>query len=99
MSVDQFVDHQSIFDFILDDPEVALSPQRQLTLLAMMPDLTKEGAQFIIATHSPLLLAYPGAVIYSFDDARIEPIAWEHTEHVRLTRDFLADPARYLRNL
>jgi predicted ATPase len=85
--------------YLLDEPEAALSPQRQLTLLAMMLDLTKEGAQFIIATHSPLLLAYPGAVIYSFDDERIEPIAWEHTEHVRLTRDFLADPARYLRNL
>lgn len=85
--------------FLLDEPEAALSPQRQLTLLAMMLDLTAEGAQFIIATHSPLLLAYPGAVIYSFDDEHIEPIAWEHTEHVRLTRDFLADPARYLRNL
>ena len=85
--------------YLLDEPEAALSPQRQLTLLAMMLDLTAEGAQFIIATHSPLLLAYPGALIYSFDDERIEPIAWEHTEHVRLTRDFLADPARYLRNL
>jgi predicted ATPase len=85
--------------YLLDEPEAALSPQRQLTLLAMMLDLTKDGAQFIIATHSPLLLAYPGAVIYSFDDECIEPIAWEHTEHVRLTRDFLADPTRYLRNL
>ena len=85
--------------YLLDEPEAALSPQRQLTLLAMMLDLTAEGAQFIIATHSPLLLAYPDAVIYSFDDERIEPVAWEHTEHVRLTRDFLADPVRYLRNL
>ena len=85
--------------FLLDEPEAALSPQRQLTLLAMMLELTAEGAQFIIATHSPLLLAYPGARIYSFDDGHIEPIAWEHTEHVRLTRDFLTDPERYLRNL
>ncbi len=85
--------------YLLDEPEAALSPQRQLTLLAMMFDLVAEGAQFIIATHSPLLLAYPNARIYSFDDAAIEPIAWEQTEHVRLTRDFLANPERYLRNL
>lgn len=85
--------------FLLDEPEAALSPQRQLTLLAMMFDLVAEGAQFIIATHSPMLLAYPGARIYSFDDGAIDTIAWEQTEHVRLTRDFLASPERYLRNL
>lgn len=85
--------------YLLDEPEAALSPQRQLTLLAMIFDLVAEGAQFIIATHSPILLAFPNARIYSFDDGTIESIAWEHTEHVRLTRDFLADPERYLRNL
>lgn len=85
--------------YLLDEPEAALSPQRQLTLLAMMFDLVAEGAQFIIATHSPMLLAYPGARIYSFDDGAIEAIDWEQTEHVRLTRDFLANPERYLRNL
>lgn len=83
----------------MDEPEAALSPQRQLTLLAMMFDLVAEGAQFIIATHSPLLLAFPGARIYSFDESSIEQTEWEQTEHVRLTRDFLANPERYLRNL
>jgi predicted ATPase len=85
--------------YLMDEPEAALSPQRQLTLLAMMFDLIAEGAQFIIATHSPLLLAYPGARIYSFDETPVAQIAWTDTDHVRLTRDFLADPERYLRNL
>lgn len=85
--------------FLMDEPEAALSPQRQLALLAMMFEAVAEGAQFIIATHSPLILAYPGARIYSFDDAQIEPVAWDQTEHVRLTRDFLTDPERYLRQL
>lgn len=85
--------------YLMDEPEAALSPQRQLSLLALMFDLVEEGAQFIVATHSPLLLAYPGARIYSFDTTPIEPIAWDQTEHVRLTKDFLDDPARYLRHL
>jgi predicted ATPase len=85
--------------YLLDEPEAALSPQRQLALLAMIFDLVAEGAQFVIATHSPLLLAYPGARIYSFDESPITQIAWDETEHVRLTRDFLANPERYLRNL
>lgn len=85
--------------YLMDEPEAALSPQRQLALLAMMFDLVSEGAQFIIATHSPILLAFPGARIYSFDDPPIAEVAWEETEHVRLTRDFLASPERYLRNL
>jgi predicted ATPase len=85
--------------FLMDEPEAALSPQRQLSLLAMMFDLVADGAQFIIATHSPLLLAFPGARIYSFDESPIAPIAWTDTDHVRLTREFLADPERYLRNL
>jgi len=85
--------------YLMDEPEAALSPQRQLALLALMFELVDEGAQFIVATHSPLLLAYPGARIYSFDASPIEPIAWEETDHVRLTRDFLANPERFLRQL
>ena len=85
--------------FLLDEPEAALSPQRQLALLAMIFDLVAEGAQFIIATHSPILLAFPGARIFSFDESPITEVGWEDTEHVRLTRDFLANPERYLRNL
>ncbi len=85
--------------YLMDEPEAALSPQRQLTLLAMMFDLIADGAQFIIATHSPLLLAFPGARIYSFDESPVAQVVWSDTDHVRLTRDFLADPERYLRNL
>jgi predicted ATPase len=85
--------------FLLDEPEAALSPQRQLALMAMMFDLVAEGAQFIVATHSPILLAFPEARIYSFDESPISQVAWDETEHVRLTRDFLANPERYLRNL
>lgn len=85
--------------YLMDEPEAALSPQRQLALLALMFELVDEGAQFIVATHSPLLLAYPGARIYSFDSTPIEPIAWDETDHVRLTRDFLANPERFLRQL
>jgi len=85
--------------FLLDEPEAALSPQRQLALLALMFEAVAEGSQFLVATHSPLLLAYPGARIYSFDNETIAPIAWEDTDHVRITRDFLADPVRYLRHL
>lgn len=85
--------------FLLDEPEAALSPQRQLALLAMTFDLVAEGAQFVIATHSPILLAFPHARIYSFDEAPITEVPWEQTEHVRLTRDFLANPERYLRGL
>lgn len=85
--------------YLLDEPEGALSPQRQLTLLAMMFDLVSQGAQFILATHSPLLLAFPGARLYSFDSNTIERIDWEDTEHVRITRDFLVNPERYLRGL
>jgi len=85
--------------YLLDEPEAALSPQRQLALLAMMFDLVSDGAQFIIATHSPMLLAFPEARIYSFNEPSISEVAWADTEHVRLTRDFLLNPERYLRNL
>jgi predicted ATPase len=84
--------------YLLDEPEAALSPQRQLALLAMMFELVADGAQFIIATHSPLLLAFPGARIYAFGDV-IEDTPWDETEHVRLTREFLNGPERYLRGL
>ena len=85
--------------YLMDEPEAALSPQRQLSLLAMIFDLVAEGAQFIIATHSPMLLAFPDARIYSFDEDPIAEVPWTQTDHVRLTREFLADPERYLRNL
>ena len=85
--------------YLLDEPEAPLSPQSQLGFLLMMQDMIAEDAQFIIATHSPILLAYPGATIYSFDSAPAASVAYSELEHVRLTRDFLNDPERYLREL
>lgn len=84
--------------FLLDEPEAALSPQRQLVFLAHMKRLLDDGAQFVIATHSPILLAYPGARIYSFEE-RIRPRDYDDLEHVNITRDFLASPESFLRHL
>jgi predicted ATPase len=85
--------------YLLDEPEAALSPQSQLALLSMLLDMVQQDAQFIVATHSPLLLAFPGARLYSFDAAPPAPVAYEEVEHVRLTREFLAEPGRFLRHL
>ncbi len=84
---------------LLDEPEAALSPQNQLGLVALMLSMVGRGAQFVVATHSPIVLALPGARIFSFDHGRIEETAYQELEHVRLTRDFLNDPARFLRRL
>lgn len=84
---------------LLDEPEAALSPQSQLGLLAMLLAMAGQDAQFVIATHSPILLGYPEATIHAFDGGRIERARYEDLEHVRLTRDFLADPSRFLRRL
>ena len=86
--------------FILDEPEAALSPMRQLTLLTRMSELAASGeGQFIIATHSPILLAYPGAEIFSCDGGSLHTVAYEETDHYRVTRDFLNAPQRFLRHL
>lgn len=86
--------------YILDEPEAALSPQRQLSFLKIIHDLAAtRHAQFVIATHSPILLSYPGAVIYSLDGDSIQKIDYRDTEHYRLTRDFLNAPERYLQHL
>jgi predicted ATPase len=80
--------------------EAALSPQRQLSFLKIIHDLEAPGhAQFIIASHSPILLAYPGATLYSFSSDGISEIAYRDTEHYRVTTDFLNAPERYLRYL
>ena len=75
--------------YILDEPEAALSPTRQMSALARIHQLVQDGAQFVISTHSPILMAYPGAWIYSLDDEGITSIAYEETEHYQVTRDFL----------
>ncbi len=85
--------------YLLDEPEAPLSPQSQLALIAMIADMVASEAQFIIATHSPILLAFPGAAIYTFDRTPVEPVEYGDIEHVNLTREFLNDPERYLRKL
>ena len=87
--------------FLLDEPEAALSPQRQLSFLVMLHDTVREypDAQFIISTHSPILLATPGAQILSFDDGHIHEIAYEETSAFRITRRFLTDHASFLDQL
>ncbi len=86
--------------YLLDEPEAPLSPMRQLTLLSMMRVMVEEqNAQFLIATHSPILMAYPGASILSFDGGVIQPADYETLEHVTITRAFLNDPAQFLRHL
>jgi predicted ATPase len=85
--------------YLLDEPEAPLSPQRQLALLAMLKEMVAEDAQFIIATHSPILMALPEAVILSFDTHPLREIAWEETEHVSLMRAFLNNPQAFLRRL
>ena len=84
---------------LLDEPEAPLSPQSQLGLIALMQDMIGQEGQFIIATHSPILLAFPGATIYSFDEAPPARVAFADLEHVNLTRSFLNDPEAYLRRL
>ena len=85
--------------YLLDEPETPLSPLSQLALLAMLKDMTGQDAQFIIATHSPILLALPGARILDFDSKPVRWATYEELEHVKLTREFLADPERFLRRL
>lgn len=85
--------------YILDEPEAALSPQRQLAVLSRMHDLVQQGSQFIIATHSAILMAYPESSIYQFSQDGIAPVAYEDTEHFQVSRDFLANPQRMLRQL
>ena len=85
--------------YILDEPEAALSPQRQLALLKRIRDLTRLGCQFIIATHSPILLAYPEAMLISLSLTGVETVRYEETEHFWLTRDFLNNRERYLKHL
>ncbi|RDW15538.1 AAA family ATPase [Oceanobacillus chungangensis] len=86
--------------YLLDEPEAALSPQRQLAFLRIIHDLTINGdCQFIIATHSPILLGYPDATILSFDDGCIEEIDYEMTDHYKITKYFLDNRERFLKDI
>jgi predicted ATPase len=84
---------------LIDEPEAVLSPQRQLAFMSLLKSVVSENAQFIIATHSPILLAYPGAQILSFDDGNVGHVAYEDLAHVSFTKKFLNDPESFLRTL
>ena len=85
--------------YLLDEPEAALSPTRQLTLLGQIAELVDRNAQFIIATHSPILMALPGAEIFQLDREGVRAVAYRETEHYQVTRRFLENPERMLRIL
>ena len=85
--------------YILDEPEAALSPMRLLTLIAEMDALVKQDSQFIIATHSPILMAFPGASILEFSDDGIRQVDYRNTEHYQVTKRFLDNPEKMLRLL
>jgi predicted ATPase len=85
--------------YLLDEPEAPLSPLRQLTFLSLLKEMVSQDAQFIIATHSPIILAFPGATILSFDKLPLQMVNYADLEHVTLTRSFLENPDAYLRHL
>lgn len=85
--------------FVFDEPESALSPKRQFSLLVAMHNLVQKGSQCIIATHSPILLAYPGAVIYELSDKGVQKVAYDDIEQVKITRDFLNHTSQYINSL
>jgi predicted ATPase len=85
--------------YVLDEPEASLSPVRQLALLGLIHQMIeRKQAQFVLATHSPILMGLPGALLYQLD-TDIKPIAYQDTEHYQVTKGFLTDPGLYLRQL
>ena len=82
--------------YLLDEPEAALSPNRQMAILARIHQLAREGSQFIIATHAPILMAYPDAFIYQFGADGIQRIDYADTEHYAVTRSFLNNHKKML---
>jgi predicted ATPase len=85
--------------YLLDEPEAPLSPLRQLSFLAMLKNMVEQKSQFIIATHSPIIMAYPGADILNLDEGEIKSCKYQDIEHVRITKTFLDNPERYLKHL
>jgi len=84
--------------YLLDEPETALSPKSQIELLKLLQEMSALGhAQFIIATHSPILMACPGSVIYSFDASPVKTIHYEETEHYKIYKDFMESPGKCLK--
>ncbi|MBM7095195.1 AAA family ATPase [Bacillus sp. H-16] len=85
--------------YLLDEPEAPLSPLKQLSLISLINEMVKDNGQFIIATHSPILMAIPEADIYYIEDGEMKPKKYDEIEHVSLTRDFLNQPERFLKHL
>lgn len=85
--------------YILDEPEAALSPMRQMAMLARMHQLVAQGSQFIVATHSPILMAYPGAKIVSFDENEMKAVKYEETEHYMVTKHFINNHVKMVKQL
>lgn len=85
--------------YLLDEPETPLSPLRQFSLISQIREMERHNCQFIIATHSPILMAYPDASILVIKDGVVETAAYDDLEHVQLTRDFLNNPDQFLRHL
>jgi predicted ATPase len=85
--------------YLLDEPEAPLSPRGMLQLIALIKDRAARDCQFIIATHSPMLLAFPGAAIHVFDGGRVERTTYGEVEHVQLLKAFLNNPQQFLRHL
>jgi predicted ATPase len=82
--------------YLLDEPEAALSPKRRFHFLALLHDYVKRGGQFVIATHSPIIMAYPEAWIYVFSSEGIRRVPYPETEHYQVTRGFLSCPKKSL---
>ncbi len=85
--------------YLLDEPEAALSPSRQMTLMVLMNELVKNNSQFIIATHSPILMAFPGAQVVELTEDNIRTVPYSQTEHFQLTKRFLDNPEKMLEML
>ena len=85
--------------YILDEPEAALSPSRQLWLMYCIDDLVKHDSQFIIATHSPILMAFPGAEVFELSEKGINSVPYQQTEHFRIAKHFLNAPEKMLEYL
>jgi predicted ATPase len=85
--------------YILDEPEAALSPTRQMAMISRMHYLVNANSQFIIATHSPIILSYPYSQIYLFEEGGVKNVKYEETEHYQVTRDFLNKPDKMLKIL
>ena len=85
--------------YILDEPEAALSPQRLMSLLVAIDELVEANSQFIIATHSPILMAYPNAEILQFTEGGIDKVSYRETEHYKITKQFIDTPERMIKYL